>query len=96
MESRIELYEAIARASGLMLEAACAPDPAAFSSASSRCAALIERLRGSRAPDLRLDERRRRHEILLAILAHDAQLRELANPGLRELESLLQGRPNGA
>ncbi len=86
-------YEDIAAASERMLEAARAADWDALSDARDDCVFLIEALRAlGGAAELSAASRRLRLRSLGRVLAHDAEIRRLADPGVLRLEHLLAGR----
>ena len=88
----ISRYEAIARASARMLEAARAGEWDSLLAAEADCARRIEELRqlGPGAP-LSDSARKRRVELLRRILADDAEVRALTQPWLTTLEQFLNG-----
>lgn len=90
MSENLKFYESVALASAAMLEAARRADWDAMVAAEGRCAELIARLRaaGAEAP-LCPEGRRRKSEIIRRVLAHDAEIRRLVDPRMRELEGLL-------
>ncbi len=75
-------YEKIGRVSQLMVEAAENADWTTLADAEAVCGTLIKRMRSIREPSANLDAagRRRRLEILRAILADDARIREITQP----------------
>jgi len=86
----IHHYEAIARESRSMLEAAHRGDWHEVDRIEQRCREMIAGLRqASRADALGDGENVRRMALLRAILQDDAQIRRRAEPWLRELEALL-------
>lgn len=92
----IEHYEAIAVASRRMLDAARAGDWDAVGQEEDRCRALISTLKRSNPEALvARAERRQRLVLLRAMLADDAEIRELSEPWLKQLEALLAGRSAG-
>jgi flagellar protein FliT len=84
-------YEQVRDASQLMVEAACQGDWDALLAGERRCASIIGRLQagGDDASLLDRDARKRAHELIRAILANDAKIRELTQPWLRQLETHL-------
>ncbi|TSE18601.1 Flagellar protein FliT [Tepidimonas alkaliphilus] len=88
----LEYYRALEQASERMLQAAEADDWDRVAELEGACALLIERLReaGQRA-ELSPAERAEKHRIMLAILRHDARIRELAEPWLDVWESTPPG-----
>jgi flagellar protein FliT len=75
-------YEKIGRVSQLMVEAAENADWTTLADAEAVCGKLIRRVRSIGEPTSKLDAagRRRRMEILRAILADDARIREITQP----------------
>lgn len=89
----IEHYEAIAAASRRMLDAARADDWDAVAREEEHCRALIGLLkRAQRDSNATSLVRRQRLALLTAILADDAEIREISEPWLVQLEALLAGR----
>ena len=83
-------YEAMARASRAMLNAARDNDWDTVASLERHCAGVIARLGTEPGADSLDDtQRRRRFEILRTLLAEDAEIRNLAQPWLRQMQSLL-------
>ena len=90
----IEHYEAIARASQSMLDAARAADWNEVGRLEEHCRTLIDALNeASSSAALRPMENRRRMELLQRILADDAEIRDRSDPWLKQLELLLTSRP---
>jgi flagellar protein FliT len=87
--SLLEHYEAIAAASRRMLEAARVDDWTAVEREEDLCRRLIGGLARARAAGVRPAERRARVALLRRILADDAQIRDIAEPWLKELDALL-------
>jgi flagellar protein FliT len=87
--SLIEHYEAIAGASRRMLEAARHEDWDGVGREEETCRRLIARLK--QAHGRVAAERRQRLALLRMILADDAEIRELSEPWLKQLEALLTG-----
>lgn len=94
--SMIQHYEAIAAASRRMLEAARAGNWEAVGQEEDHCRRLISTLKRSQ-PELPATgpARRERLALLRAMLADDAEVRDLSEPWLRQLEALLAGRSTG-
>jgi flagellar protein FliT len=84
-------YESIGQVSQLMLTAARQGDWDTLVDAEKCCAALIQRLQNMDEPDDALGPvgRKRKQQIIRRILAEDAEIRNLAQPWLRQLESHL-------
>jgi len=89
--SMIEHYEAIAGASRRMLQAARVEDWDEVSREEETCRRLIARLKQAHADGRVAAERRQRLALLRMILADDAEIRELSEPWLKQLEALLAG-----
>ena len=87
--SMIQHYEAIAASSRRMLDAARAGDWDAVGQEEDRCRALISTLKRSH-PEAAVASaaRRQRLALLRAMLADDAEIRELSEPWLKQLEAL--------
>ncbi|TSE25190.1 Flagellar protein FliT [Tepidimonas sediminis] len=88
----LDYYRALEQTSERMLQAAEADDWERVAELEGACAVLIERLRevGERAP-LSPAQRAEKHRIMLAILRHDARIRELAEPWLDAWEATPPG-----
>lgn len=86
----LEHYEAIARASQRMLEAARASDWEEVARQEDRCRTLISALKAaSTQMPLRPTDNRRRMDLLRRILADDAEIRGRSDPWLKQLERLI-------
>jgi flagellar protein FliT len=87
----LDCYEEVRDGSLRMLRAARESDMDALIAGERDCAAVIARLRALGDDTKLLDEtaKRQAHEIIRAILAHDAEIRDLAHPWLRQLDSHL-------
>ena len=93
VQGLLSRYEEIARESRAMLEAAGRGDWERVEQIEARCRELIEGLkRAATGSPLTQAEQRHRIALLRAILEDDAQIRERAEPWLRELEELLRTR----
>jgi len=86
----LDYYQAIERTSQAMLDAALTQDWDEVVRLESACAVLIARLRelGHQTP-LTPEERARKQRIMLTLLRHDAQIRELVEPWVDELGPVL-------
>lgn len=86
----LEHYEAIARASQRMLDAARVSDWDEVGRQEDRCRTLIAALKAA-APSAALPpaENRRRMDLLRRILADDAEIRGRSDPWLKQLERLI-------
>lgn len=83
----IDYYKSIEDGSRRMLEAARAKDLDAVMRYEGVCAVLIEQLRQrAREEELRPDERREKAQIMQRILRNDAEIRQLTEPWLGQLE----------
>ncbi len=82
-------YEAVREASVDMLAAARASDWDALTANEQHCVATIDRLKayGDGVASLDARMRTRTYEIIRAILANDAEIRNLTSPWLRQVES---------
>jgi len=90
----IDLYVSIAEASHHMVNAARASNWDELVSAEQECARRVAALRAhqeSNGATSDAAEEKRRINILGEILAHDAEIRELTSPWLRQLEQFLAG-----
>lgn len=94
-DSVLRYYESIAGQSQRMLLAAQAGDWEDLCAAEKECAQLIAHLKqlGDKPP-LDSVERTRRMQILKTMLAEDAQIRDLTEPWLKQLENLLHSAGN--
>ncbi|AKJ30991.1 flagellar protein FliT [Caldimonas brevitalea] len=87
-------YEAIEQASEDMLQAARDGDWDRVVKLEGACAVLISQLKHAAANrDLQPEEARRKTKIMQRILLNDAQIRNLAEPWLEDLDRLLAGSP---
>jgi flagellar protein FliT len=95
-ESRIiECYVQMARSSEAMLLAAQQGEWSAVIEGEKLCATLVAELKtlGELTPsDVALRDKKR--ELIRKILAHDAAIRDLAEPRMRQLELKLRGPQN--
>jgi flagellar protein FliT len=84
-------YESIGLVSQLMLTAARQRDWPALIDAEQCCAALITRLQTMDGADseLALEDRKRKQQIIRRVIAEDAEIRDLTQPWLKQLESHL-------
>jgi flagellar protein FliT len=88
----IDYYKAIEAASRQMLEAAQMEDWDAVVRLEGVCAVLIEQLRtASRKQELPADDRAEKQRLMLSILRHDAEIRQLAEPWLADIDHMLSG-----
>ncbi len=90
----LNYYQAIEKASQDMLEAARHGNWDQVLKLEGACALLISQLKHSAAAKpLGDDEAQFKSRIMQRILVNDAQIRQLAEPWLDELDELLAGRP---
>jgi len=88
----IDYYKAIEGASRQMLEAAQAENWNDVVRLEGVCAVLIEQLRAeSKRQDLPKESKAEKQRIMLSILRHDAEIRQLAEPWLADLDHMLGG-----
>lgn len=81
----LDFYKAIESTSERMLAAALAEDWDEVVMLEGACAVLIEQLREhAKGIDLSAEERAEKHRIMMTILRHDAQMRELVEPWIDE------------
>jgi flagellar protein FliT len=87
----LEHYESIRETSHAMLSAARSNDWDALVDAEGRCASLIKRVQahGDVAAILDANGRKRKQEIILQVLADDAEIRTLTQPWVKQLERWL-------
>lgn len=90
----LQYYQAIERASEEMLDAARDGNWDEVLKLEGACALLISQLK-NRAAETRLaaDEAQFKSRIMQRILVNDAEIRQLAEPWLDDLDQLLSGRP---
>ena len=90
----LNYYEAIEQASQDMLEAARVGNWDHVVKLEGACALLISQLKRNAAEkQLDADEARLKSRIMQRILVNDAEIRQLAEPWLEDLDNLLAGRP---
>jgi len=89
--SLIECYRSIEESSSKMLSAAQQEDWARVEQFEGVCAVLIGQLRErARSEELELEDRREKCRIMQRILINDAQIRDLAEPWIMQMEQLGQ------
>ncbi|HSN32265.1 MAG TPA: flagellar protein FliT [Ideonella sp.] len=89
----LTFYEAIERASQEMLEAARGGNWDEVVKLEGACAVLIAQLKHAAASrPLEVEEAQRKSRIMQRILVNDAEIRQLAEPWLEDLEQILSGR----
>jgi flagellar protein FliT len=87
-------YEAIEKASQDMLEAARSGNWDHVVKLESACAVLIAQLKNTAAEQpLPADEAELKSRLMQRILVNDAEIRQLAEPWLEDLDDILAGRP---
>jgi flagellar protein FliT len=86
----LDYYKAIENTSAQMLQAAHSDDWDEVVRLEGACAVLIEQLRErSNGLVLSTEERAEKHRIMMTILRHDAQIRNLAEPWLDDLGQMI-------
>lgn len=92
--SLLNYYEAIEKASSDMLEAARTGNWDHVVKLEGACALLISQLKHAAAKQaLGAEEAQLKSRIMQRILVNDAEIRQLAEPWLEDLDSLMAGRP---
>ena len=90
----LNYYEAIEKASQDMLEAARAGNWDHVVKLEGACALLISQLKHAASTQaLGPEEAQLKSRIMQRILVNDAEIRQLAEPWLEDLDNLLAGRP---
>jgi flagellar protein FliT len=90
----LNYYEAIERASMDMLEAARTGNWDQVVKLEGACAVLISQLRSAAVQSpLGSEEMQLKSRIMQRILVNDAEIRQLAEPWLDDLDQILAGRP---
>ncbi|RQP25244.1 flagellar protein FliT [Piscinibacter terrae] len=90
----LNYYEAIERASQDMLEAARAGNWDHVVKLEGACALLISQLKHAASKQsLGPEEAQLKSRIMQRILINDAEIRQLAEPWLEDLDNMLAGRP---
>ena len=90
----LNYYEAIEKASQDMLEAARAGNWDHVVKLEGACALLISQLKHAATREsLGPEEAQLKSRIMQRILVNDAEIRQLAEPWLEDLDNLLAGRP---
>ena len=93
MTTLLDYYKAIESTSAKMVNAASQENWDEVVRLEGACAVLIEQLRArSKNLDLTVEERNAKHRIMLSILRHDAQIRQLAEPWMADLGQMMTGR----
>jgi flagellar protein FliT len=90
----LNYYEAIEKASADMLAAARSGDWDQVVKLEGACALLISQLKhAANAQMLGSEEAQLKSRIMQRILINDAEIRQLAEPWLEDLDDILAGRP---
>ena len=90
----LQYYEAIEQASADMLLAARSGDWDQVVKLEGACAVLISQLKhAANAQALDTEEAQLKSRIMQRILINDAEIRQLAEPWLEDLDGILAGRP---
>jgi flagellar protein FliT len=91
--SLLGYYEALERASSDMLAAARAADWDQVIKLEGACVLLIAQLKNAAAEKpLACDDARQKNRIMQRILVNDAEIRQLAEPWLEDLDQMMAGR----
>jgi flagellar protein FliT len=89
----LNYYEAIEKASTDMLEAARAGNWDHVVKLEGACALLISQLKNAAASEsLGVEEAQLKSRIMQRILVNDAEIRQLAEPWLEDLDNMLAGK----
>ncbi|HEY0855733.1 MAG TPA: flagellar protein FliT [Albitalea sp.] len=92
--SLLNFYEAIEKASSDMLEAAREGNWDHVVKLEGACALLISQLKHAASKQaLGAEEAQLKSRIMQRILINDAEIRQLAEPWLEDLDNMLAGRP---
>jgi len=90
----IGYYEALERASNDMLAAARAANWEQVVKLEGACVLLIAQLKqAAHEQSLAAEEAKHKNRIMQRILVNDAEIRQLAEPWLEELDLMMTGRP---
>jgi len=90
----LHYYEAIEQASADMLSAARSGDWDQVVKLEGACAVLISQLKhAANAQHLDTEEAQLKSRIMQRILINDAEIRQLAEPWLEDLDGILAGKP---
>lgn len=87
-------YRAVARSTAKMLDAARGADWDRVVEEERRCREVIEGVKALGEVALNNEEAAVRHKLILQVLKDDAEIRALAQPWLRQLETLLGASGN--
>lgn len=90
-DQTMQHYESIGALSAAMLAAARNGDWDDLVAVQQHCACRVDALRALPEPVLDTPQRQRKLEIIRKVLAEDAQVRDLTQPRLAELDQLLRG-----
>jgi len=92
--SLLNFYEAIEKASADMLDAARSGNWDHVVKLEGACALLISQLKHAAAKEsLGAEDAQLKSRIMQRILINDAEIRQLAEPWLEDLDGILAGRP---
>ena len=90
----LDFYEAIEKASAEMLDAARTGNWDEVVKLEGACALLISQLKHAASKqNLGTEEAQLKSRIMQRILINDAEIRQLAEPWLEDLDNMLAGRP---
>ena len=90
----LSLYRKVAEASGAMLECARRGDWDALVAAERRCRGFIDQVRALGRDQLSRPELDEKHRIIRKLLADDAEIRDLAQPWMKRLQTMLASSQN--
>ena len=90
----LSLYRKIAETSGVMLDCARRGDWDALVAAEQRCREQIDQLRALGERELARTELDEKHRIIRKLLADDAEIRDLTQPWMKRLQTILASAGN--
>lgn len=93
-DTSLQGYEQVAEISGRMLGAAQQSDWDRFVAEERRCREAIAALQAQAQTALSAGARARKHALLRRMLANDAEIRNLAEPRMRQLQEMLSASGN--
>jgi flagellar protein FliT len=94
MSNLLSYYEAIEKASADMVEAARAGNWDHVIKLEGACVLLISQLKNAaRGHALSMEESQLKSRIMRRVLVNDAEIRNLAEPWLEDIEQLMHGKP---
>lgn len=90
----LSVYRKIAEISGVMLDCARRGDWDALVAAEQRCRAQIDQLRALGEREMQRTELEEKHRIIRKLLADDAEIRDLTQPWMKRLQTVLASTGN--